>query len=70
MNNILKQSEIESKIIDYNGTKVILDFDVASMYGVETKHVNQAVKNNPEKFPENYVLFLNMEDWKICGQKF
>ena len=41
---------------------VLLDRDVADLYGVETKHVNQAVKNNPRKFPEGYVLELNDEE--------
>jgi hypothetical protein len=43
---------------------------VVVLYGVETKHVNQAVKNNPEKFPENFILFLNKEDWNDLRSKF
>ena len=42
------------------GQLVLLDRDVADLYGVETKHVNQAVKNNPDKFPDGYVLELKM----------
>lgn len=38
--------------------QVILDSDVAELYGVETKHINQAVRNNPEKFPEGYIISL------------
>ena len=37
----------------------MLDCDVASLYGVETREVNQAVKNNPDKFPEGYIIFLD-----------
>jgi len=43
---------VEQRIISVRRNKVILDMDVALLYGVATKHVNQAVKNNPEKFPE------------------
>ena len=44
------------------GQLVLLDRDVADLYGVETKHVNQAVKNNPDKFPDGYVLELNDDE--------
>ena len=46
------------KIITIRGQQVILDYDVASLYGVQTKEVNQAVKNNPDKFPEGYIIVL------------
>ena len=41
---------------------VLLDHDVAELYGVKTKEVNQAVHNNPEKFPEGYVFALTKEE--------
>ncbi len=41
---------------------VILDRDVAALYGVEAREVNQAVKNNPGKFPEGYIVALNKEE--------
>ena len=47
---------VEDKIVILRDIRVILDADVAELYGVETKEINQAVKNNPEKFPEGYVL--------------
>ena len=53
------------------GQMVILDKDVALLYQVKTKHVNQAVRNNPEKFPAGYVFELNdeeMEQVKIFDQ--
>jgi hypothetical protein len=55
-------SQIESKIILVRDQKVLLDRDVASLYGIETKRVNEAYRNNPEKFPEGYVLFLDEEE--------
>ena len=50
--------KIRSKIIALRGKQVILDCDVASLYGVQTKEINQAVRNNPEKFPEGYIITL------------
>ncbi|MGL6194235.1 MAG: ORF6N domain-containing protein, partial [Thermoguttaceae bacterium] len=49
---------IENRVITIRDTLVLLDSDVAEFYGVETKHVNQAVKNNPDKFPPGYVIAL------------
>ncbi len=42
--------------------KVILDSDIATLYGVTTKEINQAVKNNPEKFPDGYIFSLTKEE--------
>lgn len=38
-------------ILEIRGERVLLDYDIASVYGVETKRINEAAKNNPEKFP-------------------
>jgi hypothetical protein len=50
--------KIKSKIITVQRRQVILDYDVATLYGVQTKEVNQAVKNNPDKFPDGYIITL------------
>ena len=73
--NIVKFETVESKIIDVRGEKVILDSDVAALYGVETKDINKAVKNNPDKFPEGYIFELSKQEleelrWKISTAKF
>ena len=68
--NIIKIEEIENLIIEIRGKKVLLDSDVAKIYGVETKRVNEAVKNNPEKFPEGYIIELNKEEWDNLKSKF
>ena len=60
--------KIESKIVIIRGQKVILDKDVAELYGVETKRVNKAVKNNPEKFPK-YIIELNTDEQKSLKSK-
>ena len=44
------------------GQSVILDADVAELYGVETRRINEAVKNNPEKFPDGYWIELNNQE--------
>ena len=53
---------IKDKIITIQGQQVILDCDVAELYGVETKRINEAVRNNPEKFPDGYIISLSQSD--------
>ncbi|HCJ67257.1 MAG TPA: DNA-binding protein [Elusimicrobia bacterium] len=68
--NIIKFEEVANKIIEIRGEKVILDSDVAELYGVQTKEINQAVKNNPNKFPERYIFELTTEEWDPVKSKF
>lgn len=51
-NHIVTFEAVRDRIIEIRGQQVILDFAVAELYGVETREVNQAVKNNPNKFPK------------------
>lgn len=60
---------IQNKIIEIRGQHVILDSDVAELYGVETKRINEAVKNNPDKFPEGYIITLSKDDWENLKSK-
>ena len=60
---------IENSIIEIQGVPAILDGDVAALYEVETKHINQAVRNNPDKFPPGYVLSLTNEEWDDLKSK-
>ncbi|MDO9513038.1 MAG: ORF6N domain-containing protein [Elusimicrobiota bacterium] len=53
---------IERKIIELKGQKVILDSDVAELYEVATREINQAVKNNTAKFPQGYIFSLTKEE--------
>ncbi|MCR4738180.1 MAG: ORF6N domain-containing protein [Bacteroidales bacterium] len=62
--------DVESKIITLRDQQVILDADVAELYGVETKRVNEAVSNNPEKFPDGYVWELQEEELSALRSKF
>lgn len=66
----MKQQLIENKIITIREQKVILDSDVAELYGVETKRINEAVKNNPDKFPDGYILYLSMDEAFTSRSKF
>ena len=59
MENIVNFKDVEKALLEIRGQKVILDSDVARLYGVETKRVNEAVKNNPDKFPDGYIITLN-----------
>ena len=52
------------------GEKVILDVDVARIYGVETKRINEAVRNNPDKFPEGFILSLDKKELMDLRSKF
>ena len=61
--------EIEGKITTIRGMEVIADADVAALYGVETKHVNQAVRNNPDKFPLSYMFELNDNELRDLRSK-
>lgn len=61
---------VEDKIIEIRQQQVILDSDVAELYGVETKRINEAVKNNPDKFPPNYLLELTQDEWGRLKSKF
>jgi len=60
---------IENSIIEIRDVPAILDGDIAALYGVETKHVNQAIRNNPDKFPPGYILSLNEDEWTNLRSK-
>jgi phage regulator Rha-like protein len=66
---IVKLENIEDKILIIREEKVLLDSDVAEIYGVETKRINEAVKNNPDRFPEGYILDLSDESWDSLRSK-
>ena len=55
-------TEVRDKIATIRSMQVIADADVAALYGVQTKEVNQAVRNNPDKFPEDYLFVLSKSE--------
>ena len=56
---------IQNKIYEIRGYKVMLDRDLAEMYGVQTKVLNQAVKRNPDRFPEDFMFQLTDNETQI-----
>ena len=67
MKEIVPVEIIESKILLLRGRKVMLDRDLAALYGVETKALNQAVKRKAKRFPEDFMFRLTkaeMRNWK------
>lgn len=62
MEDIVKFNNVENVVVVLRGQQVILDSDVAKLYGVETMRINEAVKNNPDKFPEGYIIELTKEE--------
>ncbi len=66
MTNII---EVENKKITLRNQQVILDSDLAELYGVETKRINEAVSNNPEKFPEGCVLQIDNQEFMKLRSK-
>jgi len=70
MSNIVRFNQVEEKIITIRNQNVILDSDVAILYGVETKEINQAVKNNPAKFPQGYIFELDKSEIIDLRSKF
>ena len=61
---------IQSKIYEIRGIKVMLDFDLAALYEVETKSLNLAVKRNTLRFPSDFMFQLTLEEWNQLRFQF
>jgi hypothetical protein len=61
---------IQNKIYDIRGYKVMLDFDLALLYEVETRVLNQAVKRNIKRFPADFMFQLNKNEWEVLMSQF
>lgn len=70
MSGIIRFSDVRDKIIRLRDQDVLLDFSVAELYGVETRIINQAVKNNPGKFPDGYVFEIGKHELNSLRSKF
>jgi hypothetical protein len=66
---MLDFSEVENKVLQLRNQNVILDRDVAALYGVQTREINQAVKNNPDKFPSGYIITLTTSEFRTNRSK-
>ena len=65
---------IQNKIYEIRGIRVMLDFDLANLYDVETRVLKQAVKRNINRFPEDFMFELTKNEWQevitICDNSF
>jgi hypothetical protein len=61
---------IREKIFEIRGQKVMLDFDLAALYEVETRVFNQTVKRNIENFPEDFMFQLTRDEWQKMSSQF
>lgn len=70
MNSIVlnEKLKVENMIYEVRGKQVMLDSDLAKLYGVETKRINEAVKNNPHKFPERFSWIITKEELDIISR--
>lgn len=64
MENEISTLQIEKKIFVIRGVQVMIDRDIAELYGVETRRLNEQVKRNIERFPEEFMFQLNEEEFK------
>ena len=62
--------DVEARMIVLRKQPVLIDADVAELYGVETKRVNEAVKNNPQKFPFGFIFELDKYEKAEVVEKF
>ena len=60
---------IQTKIYEIRGQKIMLDFDLAELYDVQTKRLNEAVKRNIERFPERFMFRLTITEWENMRSK-
>ena len=65
---LLANKSMQDIIYDIRGVKVMLDYDLAAIYGVETRTLNQAVKRNIERFPQDFMFRLTEEEWDALAQ--
>jgi tetrahydromethanopterin S-methyltransferase subunit G len=62
MKSLIPVERIENKILQIRGQKVMLDRDLAELYGVETRNLNKAVSRNKDRFPEDFMFSLTREE--------
>ena len=68
--DIVKIENVKNLIIVIEDQQVLLDRDVASLYGVETKRINEAVKNNKDRFPKGYVIEIDADSKNELVENF
>ncbi len=68
--HIVKYDDVIDKIIQIRDKDVIIDSDVAKLYGITTREINQAISRNPKKFPAGYLLELSKSEWEQLKSQF
>lgn len=63
----LQPENIKNVIYEIRGQKVMLDYDLATIYGVKTGVLNQAVKRNIDRFPEDFMFKLTEKEWEVVS---
>jgi len=66
---IALRKSIEDSVLMLRGQAVLLDSDIAEFYGVETKRINEAIRNNPDKFPKGYVIETTKDELSALRSK-
>ena len=66
---VIQEADVAGKIATIRNQAVIADADVADLYGVETRRVNEAVRNNPDKFPADYMFELTKSELRDLRSK-
>ena len=66
---IVPADQFALRIRNFRGEKVLLDFDLAALYGVETRVLNQAVKRNADRFPSDFMFQLSVEETEMISQR-
>lgn len=69
-NDLIPLSHIQSAIIQLRGERVMLDADLANLYGVETKVLTRAIRRNSDRFPGDFMFRLTSEEFKILRRHF
>jgi hypothetical protein len=70
MTTSLVKADYKSLIHEIRGYKVMFDFDLASLYGVETKRLKESVRRNLDRFPEDFMIELNKEEFESLRTQF
>ena len=63
----VQAERIEQAVLLIRGQRVMLDRDLAALYGVETKNLNKAVRRNPERFPADFMFQLTLDEAQACA---
>lgn len=69
-NSVVAVDAIASRIVTLRGQKVIIDTDLAALYGVPTKRLNEQVRRNMDRFPQDFMFMLDQSEWDVLRTQF